>query len=98
MAKIFEQESRTFSEYLLIPNLTSKECTPDNVDLKTPVVKFRKGSEQSRLQINVPMVSAIMQAVSDDGMAIALARCGGISFIYGSQSIESQSRMVSKVK
>ncbi|NLW11838.1 MAG: IMP dehydrogenase [Clostridiaceae bacterium] len=98
MAQIFEQESRTFSEYLLIPNLSTRECTPENVNLSTPIVKYRKGEEESRLKINVPVVSAIMQAVSDDGMAIALARSGGISFIYGSQSIESQAAMVRKVK
>lgn len=98
MAQIFEQESRTFSEYLLIPNLTSRDCTPDNVNLSTPIVKYRKGVEESRLKINVPVVSAIMQAVSDDGMAIALARSGGISFIFGSQSIENQTAMVRKVK
>lgn len=98
MAQIFEQESRTFSEYLLIPNLTSRDCTPDNVNLSTAIVKYRKGVEESRLKVNVPVVSAIMQAVSDDGMAIALARSGGISFIFGSQSIENQTAMVRKVK
>lgn len=98
MAQIFEQESRTFSEYLLIPNLTSRDCTPDNVNLSTAIVKYRKGAEESRLKINVPVVSAVMQAVSDDGMAIALARSGGISFIFGSQSIENQTAMVRKVK
>lgn len=98
MAQIFEQESRTFSEYLLIPNLTSRDCTPDNVNLSTAIVKYRKGAEESRLKTNVPVVSAVMQAVSDDGMAIALARSGGISFIFGSQSIENQTAMVRKVK
>ena len=90
MAQIFEQESRTFSEYLLVPNLTTEKNTPDQVDLSAPVAKYRKGQEESRLKINIPMVSAVMQAVSDDGMAIALARCGGLSFIFQSQSIESQ--------
>ncbi len=97
MAYFYNEPSRTFSEYLLIPNLTTKDCTPENVSLKTPVVKFRKG-EKSPLEINIPMVSAIMQAVSDSGMAIALARCGGLSFIYASQPIESQAEMVKKVK
>ena len=76
MAYFYNEYSRTFSEYLLIPNLTRKDCVPENVSLKTPLVKFRKG-EESPLQINIPLVSAIMQAVSDSGMAIALARCGG---------------------
>ncbi len=98
MAKIFEQESRTFSEYLLVPNLTTEENTPDKVDLSAPVAKYRKGEEESRLKINIPMVSAVMQSVSDDGMAIALARCGGLSFVFQSQSIESQCDMIRKVK
>lgn len=98
MAQVFEQESRTFSEYLLIPNLTTSDCTPNNVNLGTAIVKYRKGEEESRLRLNVPVVSAIMQAVSDDGMAIALARSGGISFIFGSQSIENQAAMVRRVK
>ena len=98
MAMIFEQESRTFSEYLLVPNLTGFNCTPDRVNLSTAVARYRKGTEQSRLSINVPVVSAIMQSVSDAGMAIALARYGGLSFIFGSQSIESQIEMVRKAK
>lgn len=98
MAMIFEQESRTFSEYLLVPNLTGRDCVPERVDLSTSIVRYRKGHEESRLHLNVPVVSATMQAVSDDGMAIALARCGGLSFIFSSQSIESQTDMVRKVK
>ena len=73
MAHYIKEVSRTFGEYLLIPSLTTKECTPDNVSLKTPVVKFRQG-ETSKIQLNIPFVSAVMQAVSDDGLAIALAR------------------------
>jgi len=97
MAFIYKEPSRTFSEYLLLPNLTTKECIFDNVSMKTSITKFKKG-EKSELQINIPVVSAIMQSVSDHNMAIALARCGGISFIYGSQSIETQADMVMKVK
>jgi IMP dehydrogenase len=97
VAYFYNEPSRTFSEYLLIPNLTRKDCIPENVSLKTPIVKFKKG-EKSPLTINIPFASAIMQAVSDDNMAIALARSGGISFIYGSQSIESQTEMVRRVK
>ena len=89
--------SRTFSEYLIIPGLTTKEHIPDRVNLETPLVKYKKG-EQSKITLNVPFVSAIMQSVSDDGLAIALAKEGGLSFIYGSQTIESQAKMVSKVK
>ncbi len=98
MAYIFNELSRTFSEFLLVPNLTSEDCTPDNVSLKTPLTKFRKGEEECPLSLNIPFTSAIMQAVSDDNMAIALARRGGLSFIYASQSIASQAAMIAKVK
>ena len=97
MAKFFEEPSRTFSEYLLIPGYTGPDCTPDKVSLKTPLVKFKKGEEPA-LSLNIPMVSAVMQAVSGEEMACALAREGGVSFIYGSQTIESQAAMVRKVK
>lgn len=97
MAYYFEEPSRTFGEYLLVPGYSSAECIPANVSLKTPIVKFKKG-EESPLSINIPLVSAIMQSVSDDKMAIALAKEGGLSFIYGSQSIESEAAMVSRVK
>jgi IMP dehydrogenase len=97
MAQIVNDISRTFNEYILIPGLTSKDCIPEKISLKTPLVKQRKG-EISNIELNIPFVSAIMQSVSDDNMAIALARNGGLSFIYGSQSIEEQSEMVRKVK
>ena len=97
MATFFNEPSRTFSEYLLVPGYSSIECTPDNVSLCTPVTKFKKGEEPA-LSLNIPLVSAIMQSVSDDKMAVALAREGGISFIYGSQSIESQAAMVARAK
>ncbi|MCC6486994.1 MAG: IMP dehydrogenase [Candidatus Hydrogenedentes bacterium] len=97
MAKYYNEPSRTFSEYLLIPNRTTKQCMPSNVSLRTPLVKFNKG-EEAAVHLNIPFASAIMQAVSNDTMAIALARCGGISFIFGSQSIETQAEMVRRVK
>jgi len=97
MAIYLNDVSRTFGEYLLIPGLTTKQCIPTNVSLKTPLVKFKKG-EKSSIELNIPFVSAIMQAVSDSGLAIALARNGGLSFIFGSQTIESQADMVRKVK
>ncbi|MBQ1877804.1 MAG: IMP dehydrogenase, partial [Erysipelotrichaceae bacterium] len=97
MAYFFKDVAHTFSEYLLVPGYTDVNCTPSNVNLKTPLVKFRKGEEPA-LSLNIPMVSAIMQSVSDDRMAIALAREGGLSFIYGNQSIESEAAMVSRVK
>ena len=98
MAFYFEEPSRTFNEYLLVPGYTSEETIPANVSLRTPLVKYRRGEEEPAISLNIPRVSAIMQAVSDDNMAIALATEGGLSFIYGSQSIESQAAMVSRVK
>jgi IMP dehydrogenase len=97
MAYIINDISRTFNEYLLIPGLTNKDCYPDKVSLRTPLVKFHKG-KTSDIELNIPFVSAIMQSVSDNNMAIALARNGGLSFIFGSQSIEQQAEMVRKVK
>ena len=97
MAYYFKDVSHTFSEYLLVPGYSSSECQPKNVSLKTPLVKFKKG-EEPRISLNIPLVSAIMQAVSNDTLAIALAIEGGVSFIYGSQSIEDQAEMVRKVK
>lgn len=97
MAIYMNEPSRTFGEYLLIPGYSSTKCIPANVSLKTPLVKYAQGEEPS-LSLNIPMTSAIMQSVSDDNMAIALAREGGLSFIFGSQSIESQAQMVSRVK
>ena len=97
MAFIYEEAAHTFSEYLLIPGYSGAECVPANVNLQTPLVKFKKG-EQPAITMNIPMVSAIMQSVSDDKLAIALSKEGGISFIYGSQSIESEAAMVARVK
>ena len=97
MAFFFDDLSHTFSEYLLVPGFSGEDCVPDNVSLKTPLVKFRRGDEPG-IYINVPLTSAIMQAVSDDKMAVALAKEGGVSFIYGSQTIESQTAMVSRAK
>ncbi len=97
MAYYYNEPSHTFSEYLLIPGYTGEDCIPANVSLKTPLVKFKKG-EKPALSLNVPFASAIMQSVSNDTMAIALAKEGGISFIYGAQSIENEAAMVARVK
>ncbi len=97
MAYYYDQPSHTFSEYLLVPGYSSAECIPSKVSLKTPLVKFKRGEEPA-LSLNIPMISAIMQSVSNDTMAIALAKEGGVSFIYGSQTIEQQAEMVRKVK
>ena len=98
MAYYFSEPSRTFGEYLLVPGYSSSECVPTAVSLKTPLVKYRKGQEECPLEMNIPMVSAIMQSVSGEKLAIALAKQGGISFIYGSQSVQGEADMVRRVK
>ncbi len=98
MATYINEPSHTFSEYLFIPGYTDERCIPANVSLRTPLVKYRKGKEECPICLNIPMTSAIMQSVSDDGLAIALAKEGGLSFIYGSQSIEDEAAMVARVK
>ena len=97
MAIFYEEPSRTFNEYLLIPGYSSSECIPANVSLRTPLVRYRRGEEPA-LSLNIPMVSSIMQSVSGDQLAIALAREGGVAFIFGSQSIEDEAAMVARVK
>ena len=98
MAFYYSEPSRTFNEYLLVPGYSSAECVPANVSLKTPLVRYKKGKEECPLSMNIPMTSAIMQSVSGDRLAVALAREGGVSFIYGSQSIEDEAAMVRRVK
>ena len=97
MAYYFNDVSHTFNEYLLVPGYSSSECIPANVSLKTPLVKFKKG-EEPEISLNIPMVSAIMQSVSGEKLAVALAREGGVSFIYGSQSVEDEAAMVARAK
>ena len=97
MAYYFDEPSHTFSEYLLVPSYSSAGCTPQNVSLKTPICKFRVG-EQSPLSMSIPLVSAVMQSVSGEKLAAALAREGGISFLFVSQPIDSQANMVRSVK
>ena len=98
MAYYYSEPSHTFSEYLLVPGYTSPECIPANVSLRTPLIKYRKGQEDCPITLSIPLVSAIMQSVSNDTLAVALAKEGGMSFIYGSQSIESEAAMVARVK
>jgi len=97
MAFIYDEPSRTFSEFLLVPGFSAVDATPANVSLRCPMVKFHRG-EESALKMNIPLTSAIMQAVSDDNMAVALAKEGGVSFIFGSQSIEDEAAMVARAK
>ncbi|TYT78394.1 IMP dehydrogenase [Treponema phagedenis] len=97
MAFYYTEPSHTFNEYLLIPRYSSKEHSPQNVSLRTPLVRMKNG-EEPQFTLNIPLVSAIMQSVSNDKTAIALAKEGGLSFIFGSQAIEKQAEMVSAVK
>lgn len=97
MAYYYPEAAHTFSEYLLVPGYTSSECIPDKVSLRTPLAKFRRG-EEPRISLNIPMVSAIMQAVSGPRLAVSLATEGGMAFIYGSQSPEDEAAMVREVK
>ena len=97
MATFIQEPSHTFNEYLLIPGYSSSQCVPANVSLDTPLVRFRKG-EKPAITMHIPMVSAIMQSVSGDRLAVALAKEGGVSFIYGSQSIEDEAAMVKRTK
>ncbi len=98
MAYYYNEPCHTFNEYLLIPGYTGPDCVPQNVCLKTALTKYRKGQEEPAISLNIPLVSAIMQSVSDDRLAIALAKEGGISFIYGAQSVEDEAAMVARVK
>ena len=97
MATFINEPSHTFNEYLLIPGYSSDKCIPANVSLKTPLVKFKKG-EKPAIEMNIPMVSAIMQSVSGDRLAVALATEGGVAFIYGSQTVEDEAAMVRRAK
>ena len=97
MAYYYDEPSHTFSEYLLVPGFTGPENIPTNVSLKTPLVRFKKGEEPA-ISLNIPMISAVMQSVSGDRLGIALAKEGGMAFIFGSQPIESQAAMVARVK
>ena len=96
MAFYYDEPAHTFSEYLLVPGYSSEKCIPANVDLRTPLVKYKKGEEPA-ITMNIPMVSAIMQAVSGEKLAVALSKEGGVSFIYGSQSVEDEAAMVARV-
>ena len=97
MATYINEPAHTFNEYLLIPGYSDCNCIPANVSRKTPLVRYKKGEEPA-ITLNIPMVSAIMQAVSGEKLAVELARNGGVSFIYGSQTPEEEAAMVARVK
>jgi IMP dehydrogenase len=95
--KILDEVSRTLNEFLLVPDLTTADCVPDNVDLSVPLVRHRVG-EESPIRVATPLTSAIMGAVSSPRLAIALAQCGGLSFIHQNQPVAAQADMVAAVK
>ncbi|MDR1359177.1 MAG: IMP dehydrogenase [Coriobacteriales bacterium] len=97
MAHYFDDVAHTFNEYLLVPGYSGASCSPDKVDLCTPLVRYTQGSEPA-LKLPIPLTSAVMQSVSDATMAISLAREGGLSFIYSSQPIEAEAEMIAQVK
>lgn len=97
MSIIIDDVSRTFQEYLLLPGLTKKEHVSQNVSLRVPIQRYHR-DQGPRMCLNIPLVSASMQAVSGADLAIALARKGGCAFLFCSQSIESQAAMVRTVK
>ena len=97
MATYINEPAHTFYEYLLIPGYSDTSCLPANVSLKTKQVKFKKG-ETPAIAVKIPMVSEIMQDVSGERLAVELARNGGVSFIYGSQTPEEEAAMVARVK
>jgi IMP dehydrogenase len=96
--KIEEECSRSLSEYLLLPELTKKTDTPDSVDLSAYISRYRQNSDEGSLSLRLPIVSAIMQSVSGSRLSIALAKEGGLSFVFQSQEIEAQAEMISRVK
>ena len=78
----------TFDDVLLVPQYS--EVTPNMIDLTTHLTK--------KIQLNIPMMSAGMDTVTEHRMAIAIARQGGIGIIHKNMSIEAQAEEVDKVK
>ncbi len=95
--RILDEVSRSLNEYLLLPGLTTADCTPENVDLSAALVRYRVG-DQAPLRVALPLVSAIMEAVSSSRLAIALAQAGGLAFIHQNQPVGDQADDVRAVK
>ena len=81
-------EGITFDDVLLVPSYS--EVIPNQVDLSTYLTK--------KIKLNIPMMSAGMDTVTEHRMAIAMARQGGIGIIHKNMSIEQQAEEVDKVK
>ncbi|MCK4311961.1 MAG: IMP dehydrogenase [Candidatus Cloacimonetes bacterium] len=90
------EPSRTLMEFRLLPGLSSKKTVPEEVSLRTQLVYSEK--DEKKYYLNIPIVSAAMQSVSGAKMGIELAKLGGTAFIFCSQSIESQAKMIFKIK
>ena len=82
------QEALTFDDVLLIP--AHSTVLPNDVDLSTQLTRD--------IRLNIPLVSAAMDTVTESGLAIALAQAGGLGIIHKNLSIEKQAKEVSKVK
>ncbi|NLU36568.1 MAG: IMP dehydrogenase, partial [Clostridiales bacterium] len=88
MRKLVEKEGLTFDDVLLVPQ--HSEVLPNQVDLTTWLTK--------KIKLNIPIMSAAMDTVTENRMAIAIAREGGIGIIHKNMSIEEQADQVDKVK
>ncbi len=84
----FSKEGLTFDDVLLVP--AKSEVLPRDVDLSVELTKT--------LKLNIPVISAGMDTVTESAMAIAMARQGGLGIIHKNMSIEQQAEQVDKVK
>ncbi|MFB4161496.1 IMP dehydrogenase [Geomicrobium sp. JSM 1781026] len=84
----FAKEGLTFDDVLLVP--ARSEIHPRNVNISTQLTK--------KLPLNIPILSAGMDTVTEAGMAIAMAREGGLGVIHKNMSVEEQAEMVDRVK